>query len=241
MSVMRIAAAVLGLCLMAMEAAVAETPQETGNPCKTQNTTLEMIQCAAQLYEVADDRLNAVYQALRSSQDEEGKKLLRDAQRAWLKFRDAECLRERDMARGGTLAPILEISCKESMTLQRVSVLEQSKEGLAAPVDTVFWQEDFVSERFNCQSVSVARLGLVADFDPERGQTRFSALVRIDDQQLKFPIGGNGQNALLVAPHSLEVYYPDKGCPGLRLDDGMTDAFFIHWDVEKEQFVWDRH
>jgi len=84
--------------------------------CDDAVTTVQMIDCAAADLSAADARLNAVYQKARAGRDDIAKTLLRDAQRAWIKYRDAECLRQRDIARGGTMAPLLEIGCKTGMT-----------------------------------------------------------------------------------------------------------------------------
>ena len=59
---------------------------------ETATTQLEINQCASSHLKAADDELNRVYQAILSKykDDREFLEKLRNAQRAWLTFRDAE-------------------------------------------------------------------------------------------------------------------------------------------------------
>ena len=91
--------------------------------CQNPVTTADMSQCAAIDYQKADEELNAVYQQLRSMLDEPGKLLLRDTQRAWIPYRDAECARMADTFRGGTMAGLAHLSCMSEMTSRRSTEL----------------------------------------------------------------------------------------------------------------------
>lgn len=91
--------------------------------CTNPSNTYEIGKCLSDQMEVADNELNIIYSQVRADQDEKGSLLLRDAQRAWIKFRDAECNRVSDAARGGTLAGTLHISCKLEHTLTRTTAL----------------------------------------------------------------------------------------------------------------------
>lgn len=93
------------------------------NSCDESTTTHEMIECEAKQFNHFDDKLNQIYGSLRTELDKVGKLRLRDAQRAWIVFRDAECLRVSDSARGGTLEPLLMLSCKTQMTADRVTAI----------------------------------------------------------------------------------------------------------------------
>lgn len=92
--------------------------------CENPLTTVDMISCADLDYQRADKELNQVYVEMRSHLDETARKLLQDSQRAWIAYRDAECKRARDEARGGTLAPVLQISCLAELTEQRIGDLK---------------------------------------------------------------------------------------------------------------------
>ncbi len=101
--------------------------------CRTQATTVEMIECADWQLRRADRQLNEAYAVATAALDEEGKRLLRKAQRAWIAFRDAECLRARDEARGGTMAAVLEIACLTDLTERRVVDLVPDAPAAAKP------------------------------------------------------------------------------------------------------------
>ncbi len=89
--------------------------------------------CAAQAFEAADEDLNLAYEIARDMArqmdsytpdlDPTNEVLLRDAQRAWIKFRDAACEAESTLARGGTMQPLLYSTCAERLTRQRAEDL----------------------------------------------------------------------------------------------------------------------
>ena len=60
--------------------------------CNYEGTQMEMNQCAYQEYQKADKELNSVYKKLRKARKDDKLFLtnLKKAQRAWLKFRDAQ-------------------------------------------------------------------------------------------------------------------------------------------------------
>lgn len=74
---------------------VAPICEPTINPacnCESSRNELERSFCFAAKRDLADKRLNTLYASLAKRLSPEGRARLRDAQRAWLKFRDAECL-----------------------------------------------------------------------------------------------------------------------------------------------------
>ena len=114
------------LSVLVLTFAISSSADTSGlepNVCVTQATTVEMIQCADWHYKQADRWLNQVYKNQSKYKDAPAKKLLRDAQRAWIKFRDAECQSQRDAGRGGTIVPLFEIGCLTSMTENRARAL----------------------------------------------------------------------------------------------------------------------
>nr|WP_321458103.1 lysozyme inhibitor LprI family protein [uncultured Cohaesibacter sp.] len=94
--------------------------------CKNAITTSELNECAYDDYMKADKELNAEYQSLRNKLDETGKEILRDAQRAWIPFRDAECMRVTDPFRGGTLHKVAYNACRSHETLKRIEQLREN-------------------------------------------------------------------------------------------------------------------
>ncbi len=107
--------------------------------CADPQSTLEMKICASRSLEVADSDLNANYQKARNAMRETdqtlkgtnlagAEKALRDAQRVWIKYRDAACDAEGFTARGGTLEGLIVLSCRERMTRQRSEDLQHLSE-----------------------------------------------------------------------------------------------------------------
>src|SRR5215813_2126421 len=84
-------------CLAAVTATLLLTgvpalSQDKKDPCANPQTQLEMNECQGKEYRKADAELNAVYKQLMSKLDDEGEKAaLKNAQLAWIKFRDANC------------------------------------------------------------------------------------------------------------------------------------------------------
>jgi uncharacterized protein YecT (DUF1311 family) len=85
----------------------------------------EMNRQAAKDFEKADAQLNSTYAALMAKlPDAESKRKLKESQRAWLVFRDAEAAFEADEARGGTMAPTLRYETMTELTRKRIKQLE---------------------------------------------------------------------------------------------------------------------
>lgn len=73
----------------------------------------------------ADAELNKTYEALlRKLPDADGKEKLKQSQRAWLAFRDAEAAFAGDQARGGSMAPTIRYETKTELTEQRIKQLK---------------------------------------------------------------------------------------------------------------------
>ncbi|MDR3323946.1 MAG: lysozyme inhibitor LprI family protein [Zoogloeaceae bacterium] len=83
-------------------------------------TTVDTLDCIGAETERQDKRLNKAYKSL---QNTERKKTLQDAQRAWLKYREANCAFYYD-PEGGTLATVEGSDCFMSMTARRANELE---------------------------------------------------------------------------------------------------------------------
>jgi uncharacterized protein YecT (DUF1311 family) len=95
--------------------------------CGPTAATVDMIECAKADFAAADRRLNDAYQKLMKDpdRDEKGRNLLREAQRKWIPFRDAQCLLEEDEYRGGTLAAVMYGECQARITAERARALEE--------------------------------------------------------------------------------------------------------------------
>ena len=122
--------AALALALLA-----AGQPADTLN-CDDTRSQAEMNACAARDFETADRELNLVWrESIANARDldremdanADGRAsyeaTLRDAQRAWLAFRDAQCAWEGYEARGGSMESMLYEMCRANLTRERSAQL----------------------------------------------------------------------------------------------------------------------
>ncbi|MFI8416290.1 lysozyme inhibitor LprI family protein [Serratia sp. NPDC078593] len=108
--------------------------------CGAKNNQMEMNQCASEAYKHADAELNRVYKQVqaRLKTDASTGKLLINAQRAWIGYRDAECKLSASGTEGGSIYSFLLSSCLTDATQRRIDDLKgylKCEEGdLACPV-----------------------------------------------------------------------------------------------------------
>ncbi|MHA6289475.1 lysozyme inhibitor LprI family protein [Maricaulis sp. CAU 1757] len=74
-------------------------------------TTAGMIECTVAEFEVWDAKLNTAYTELHASLPPSRANSLRDAQRAWIRLRDADCDYVTSVYQGGSLQPWVRSSC----------------------------------------------------------------------------------------------------------------------------------
>lgn len=99
--------------------------KKRSDPCVNALTQFAMNQCAGKAYRAADATMNQVYRKLVSMLDEEEEKAqLKEAQTAWLKYRDTNCEYVADQYKGGSIRPLIEASCLEDMTKRRTTELK---------------------------------------------------------------------------------------------------------------------
>ncbi len=84
-----------------------------------------MNQCAWEAFNVQDRELNQLYKRLMKQSDAESAKQLQAAQRAWLQFRDLECIFESPDA-GGSLGSAEKAECQEALTKERIADIKRS-------------------------------------------------------------------------------------------------------------------
>lgn len=94
--------------------------------CGNFNTQSEMNDCAAKNYRAADAALGSIYKKVvaRLKDDPDGLKLLKDAERAWIAFRDAECSFASSGVEGGSIQPMIEAECFQAQTEARTAMLK---------------------------------------------------------------------------------------------------------------------
>jgi uncharacterized protein YecT (DUF1311 family) len=118
--------------ILVIAAAVAAT-----NPCERAGLQAEATQCAWNDFKRADVTLNLQYRrlladvaqrdrdnvAMRSDVRPTNNEALRQAQRAWIEFRDLHCRIESYWGRGGTIEPMLRNFCLARVTRERTEQL----------------------------------------------------------------------------------------------------------------------
>ncbi|MBC3881608.1 DUF1311 domain-containing protein [Undibacterium sp. LX40W] len=107
--------------------------EQSADPCKTQANTLEINECGKQELAKKDKELNAAYQQLMKklapadkSDDTkyaEVKKQLIEAQKNWIKYRDADCSAKYTLYEQGSIRGIVHLSCLREKTEQRTKEL----------------------------------------------------------------------------------------------------------------------
>lgn len=94
--------------------------------CANAEDQATLSQCADASFKKSDKKLNDLYKQIegRLSDDVDTKKLLIQAQRDWGKFRDAECDFQTSGAAGGSMMPMLVLTCRDALTQSRVKDFE---------------------------------------------------------------------------------------------------------------------
>lgn len=90
-------------------------------------TQLEMNQQAAKEHKKADAEMTALYKKAlaKLATDATQKQLLIDAQRAWIKYKEAHCKAEAAVFEGGSMQPLIYSSCLTELTNERSKQLRK--------------------------------------------------------------------------------------------------------------------
>ncbi len=87
------------------------------------DTTAGMIACTSRELSLWDDLLNTAYAEMMETLDRVGgenrRSALREAQRAWIAYRDAECDQQALQFEGGSLARVIHVGCVNHLTAVR--------------------------------------------------------------------------------------------------------------------------
>jgi uncharacterized protein YecT (DUF1311 family) len=94
--------------------------------CGDNSNQRELDACAGRSFQKADAELNADCKRVveRLKDDADTAKLLVQAQKSWLAFRDAECEFSTALTRGGTIRSMLVTMCREKLTRKRIGDLK---------------------------------------------------------------------------------------------------------------------
>lgn len=114
----------LGLWLLGFCGAThAATPQQA--ECALDGNQSELNACAAQRLRRADADMNRLYQTQINKSNAASRIRLRDAQRAWIVYRDKTCLYETGPREAsGSIWPMQDALCRASLTQQRSALLK---------------------------------------------------------------------------------------------------------------------
>jgi len=106
--------------------------------CNPEGSNLEMATCANDSFKTADKDLNKLYAKLITEAKHDDKEntggdqrfggyesALRESQRAWIAFRDKDCLRQTTGEMGGSIRQIEYPACLEEMTKERIKELSK--------------------------------------------------------------------------------------------------------------------
>jgi uncharacterized protein YecT (DUF1311 family) len=115
-------------------------PALAADKCANAVDQVAMNACADAAFKQSDKKLNELYRQIeaRLKDHADTKKLLVQAQQAWVTFRDAECSFQTSASAGGTVTSMLVSMCMDGLTQSRVKDFEsylKCKEGdLSCPV-----------------------------------------------------------------------------------------------------------
>lgn len=94
--------------------------------CSNAGTQADINECAVKALANDDKTLNAKYQELlgRLGDLPDTAAALKDAQRAWIKFRDAECTFASSGVAGGSIQPMVVADCQRIITEERIEAFD---------------------------------------------------------------------------------------------------------------------
>jgi len=92
---------------------------------RTDGITVEMRECIDQELRRQDERLNQVYRRYFNFVSSDVRQSAKEAQRAWVQFRDKECVWAGAPEGDGTLAPVIIDGCHLEMTARRADEFER--------------------------------------------------------------------------------------------------------------------
>ena len=96
--------------------------------CSKAQSQTEINACEYAIFQQADARLNRVYAQTVAKLDPDARKLLRDAERAWVDYRDKECESQTAGSAGGSIRPMYIAQCQTALTKRRIRELEAQRD-----------------------------------------------------------------------------------------------------------------
>jgi len=113
----------LGVAFLGISAGAAQAQPVD---CANATTQMQMNVCASDAARAADRDLNKTYTTLIARIDgKDAVALLRDAEKAWIAYRDKECTFETSLTVGGTIHSMVVAECLETVTRARQKELQR--------------------------------------------------------------------------------------------------------------------
>ena len=103
-----------------------QSQASAAKPCENAQSTAEMLDCWDNQYKKADAELNKVYKEIMSRLGDKEKVKLRDAQRAWIPYKEKKGEAAAAQDEGGTLAPVSQPMALTEETQNRVAELKKT-------------------------------------------------------------------------------------------------------------------
>jgi uncharacterized protein YecT (DUF1311 family) len=93
-------------------------------PCQEAGSGAETTACFYAASKKADAQLNLLYRRVLTVVGGDDLANLREVQRLWIKYRDANCSAEYELYAGGSAAPTVKFACLEAVTRHRTEELK---------------------------------------------------------------------------------------------------------------------
>lgn len=123
-----------GLCALVPIALAGMAPAAAqASACQDPQDQATMNRCAYESWERVDRTLNQTYQSAIARLNPTHQQQLVAAQQAWIAFRDRHCAFSAGAFEGGSMQPLIEWSCKEAITQERLNDLQAYRRGTIAP------------------------------------------------------------------------------------------------------------
>jgi uncharacterized protein YecT (DUF1311 family) len=110
-------------CVVTLASRPLRAEPASEDPCADRKSTTDIVECLATQAAVWDRRLSVAYQKLLDSLPARRRDRLRNAQRLWIQFRDANCAYF--ASRSGTIARVEASQCLLRLTTARAIELEE--------------------------------------------------------------------------------------------------------------------
>ena len=96
---------------------------ERDSPCANVVNTSDLVRCLANAKDVAEAQLKTLYKRVGATLNTAEVQQLIRTQYLWTRYRDANCIAERDLYRTGTASDPAYFACLEAMTRKRTQEL----------------------------------------------------------------------------------------------------------------------